>query len=388
MPERYTPKRLFMMVPNFLLATFFQKRGELLDVDWPKIAEENVEYIFDAWQRSAAEGRRDAERTFRLIWELANPKGLKTIVEEGHYWKVDLKTWPDELKKPHAKVLWVYLNHEHIFRSASRLNRADRLNGRYWRHRTDLPAKKPDTSHSTRDLVAADLSAYFWKNQGRGEHCKIDVYLRNGTIHYFFCYPANYVDAPLLYTETGDTEQPSQKPAFEVIFAYHEDAGELEVFVEGDKTVLRDLQEIFYRLVLNEKLPEAGRRPGYNLTPLLNRNLEFPTNQEDKISGVRVRLLRLSVARPGFGRITLESDERKKRGDVYDLVDSYLNQGRLASAAVFVSQVEIEVTFETKDGEKPVRFRLTHPDGCTLGDEPEHLTVKAYLGSWGLIAEG
>jgi hypothetical protein len=379
---------LFMMVPNSLLEAFFQKHGELLDVDWPKLAEEDVDYIFDAWQRSTAERRSDAERTLRLIWELSSPKGLKTIVEEGQYWKVDLRTWPDELKKPHAKVLWVYLNHEHIFRSASRLNRADRLNGRYWRNRTDLPAKKPDTSHSTRDVVATDLSAYFWKNQGRGEHCKIDVYLRKGTIHYFFCYPANYVDAPLLYTETGDIEQPSQKPAFEVIFAYHEDTGELEVFVEGDRAVLQDLQEIFCRLVLKEKLPEAIPRRGYNLAPLLNRNLEFPTNPEDKITSVRVRLLRLSVVRPGFGRITLESDERKKRGNVYDLVDAYLNQQRLASAAVFVSQVEIEVTFQTKDGEKPVRFRLTFPDGCTLGDDPEDLTIKGYLGPWGFVSEG
>jgi hypothetical protein len=60
----------------------------------------------------------------------------------------------------------------------------------------------------------------------------------------------------------------------------------------------------------------------------------------------------------------------------------------LAGAEVFVSQVEIEVIFKMKDNEKPVRFRLTYPDSCNLGDDPEHLIVKGYLQPWGLITEG
>ncbi len=388
MPEHYSQKRLFMKVPNRLLQTFFERRGELLSIPWDSLGETDADPIFEAWQVLPAAQRDEADRTFRLIWELATPTGLRTIVEEGQYWQVDLRTWLGELKKPHAKVLWVYLNHENIFRSASRLNRADRLNHHYWRTRPGLPAKKPETSHPTRDLLAAEISTYFWDRQGRGEHCKVHVYLRRATIHYFFCYPANYIDAPLLYTETGELEQPSQKPAFEVIFAYHEDTGELQVFVEGDKEVLHDLQEIFCRLVLNEKLPEASPRQAYNLTPLLSRAFEFPTNPEDRITGIRVRLLRLSVARPGFGRITLEADERRKRGDVYDLVEKFLNQERLARSFVFVSQIEIEVTFQMEDGEKPVRFRITYPDICSLGDDPEHLIIRGYLGPWGLLNEG
>jgi hypothetical protein len=388
MPEQYSPKRLFMMVPNSLLEEFFQKRGELLDVPWNKLAEKDADSIFDAWQECTPERRSDSERIFRLIWELANPKGLQTIVEEGHFWEVDLRTWPDTLRKPHAKVLWICLNHERIFQSASRLNRADRLNHHYWRRRADLPAKEPDATHPTRTALANEISAYFWKRQGRGEYCKVYVYLRNGKIHYFFCYPANYVDAPLLYKDGGEIEQPLQKPAFEIIFAYHQDTGELEMFVQGDKNLRHDLEEIFCRLVLKEVLPETGPRQKYNLAPLLKRDFEFPTKPEDNIKGTRVRLLRLSVAKPGFGRITLEADERRKHGSVYDLVEKYLNQDRLADSEVFVSQVEIEVIFRMKDSEKPVRFRLTYPDGCNLGDDPEHLITKGYLQPWGLITEG
>src|SRR5262245_24523250 len=124
MPEQYSPKRFFLMVPNALLQGFFQNRGELLDVEWKNLDEKDSDSIFDAWQRCTREQRSDGERVLRLIWELANPKGLQTIVEEGAFWNIDLKTWADGPKKPHAKVLWVYLNHERVFQSASRLNRA------------------------------------------------------------------------------------------------------------------------------------------------------------------------------------------------------------------------------------------------------------------------
>ena len=50
---------------------------------------------------------------------------------------------------------------------------------------------------------------------------------------------------------------------------------EVKPFVQGDKDLRHDLEEIFCRLVLKEKLPDPSPRQPYNLAPLRNRSFEF-----------------------------------------------------------------------------------------------------------------
>lgn len=346
-----------------------------------------VDPIYDAWHALPAASRADAERWFRAVWALASKDGLKTVIDEGHFHQLSLKGPLDQLDGIHEKIFWVYLNHELVFVSAGLLNQADHLNTRYWRLRNDLPAKKPDISDPTRELLGQEISKYFEDHQGRGGYCTVEVYERRKTIQYFFVYPSDYADTALVYDDDGAMERQLQKAAFQVIFAYNEVTGALDVFVQGDKHLRHDLEEIFCRLILKEKLPARGPRQPYNLAPLRSSTFEFPTNPEDNITETRVKALRLSVASPGLGRITLEGDERKKRGSVYNLMQKYLNQDRLASGAVSVTQALLEVTFRTDDGEKKIRFRITHPDSCTLRDDPEHLIIKEYLQRWGIATE-
>lgn len=98
--------------------------------------------------------------------------------------------------------------------------------------------------------------------------------------------------------------------------------------------------------------------------------------------------MRLSIVGPGFGRIIFESDSWRKRGNIHDLIERYLNQEEAAKVTMSVTQVEMQVTFATVDGLNPVTFRISHPDRCSLKDEPEHLTIKEYLRRWGIAPEG
>jgi len=158
-----------------------------------------------------------------------------------------------------------------------------------------------------------------------------------------------------------------QKAAFQVIFAYSEVTGTLDVYVQGDKKVRHDLEEIFCRLILQENLPEPGPRKPYNLVPLRSREFDFPTNPEDNIIATRVKVLRLSVASPGSGRMTFEGDERRRRGNVYDLMEDFLNHERLTSAVVYVTQVVLEVTVRTEEGERQCDLELLIPIAATSG---------------------
>jgi hypothetical protein len=292
-----------------------------------------------------------------------------------------------QLKGLHEKAFWVHLNQEKIFTSAGRLNRADHLNGRYWKRRL-LPAKKPDISHPTRELLADAISKYYREQQGRGEHCTVEVYLRREKIHYFFAFPADYADTVIIYTDAGSLKRQLQKAAFEVIFAYNEGSGTLDLFVQGDKKIRREMEAIFCRLILKEELPaEEPDASPFELNGLGSRDFDFPTDPEDGVQEVRVKALRLSIVGPGFGRITFESDARTKHGDIYELMDKALNHQRLSSETVNVTQATIQVTFATLGRPKTITFQISYPDSCNLKDKPEHLKIKDYLKRWGIARE-
>jgi len=387
MPTQYSPKQFLRQVPNALLRTFFERRGELADVNWDELEEMDADPIFEAWQALPEGSRNDVERWFRSIADLASTEGLQTLIEEGQFHEVDLMAALGSLKGLHEKAFWVYLNYEKVFTSAGRLNRADHLNGRYWKRRL-LPAKKPDISHPTRELLADAISRFYREQQGRGEHCTVEVYLRREKIHYFFAYPADYADTVIVYNERGSFQRQLQKGAFEVIFAYNEGSGALDLFVQGDKKVRREMETLFSRLILKEELrAEDPTANPFELNGLRSPDFDFPTDPADGIQDVRVKSLRLSLVGPGFGRITFESDARTKRGDIHELMDKALNHQRLAAETLNVTQVTMQVTFARDGRPKTITFQISYPDGCNLKDRPEHLKIKEYLKRWGIARE-
>jgi hypothetical protein len=232
------------------------------------------------------------------------------------------------------------------------------------------------------------ISGFYREHQGRGEHCKVEVYLRREKIHYLFAYPADYADTVIIYTDAGSLERQLQKAAFEVIFAYNEVTGLLDLFVQGDKKIRREMEEIFARLILKEDLPagEPDTNP-FELNGLRSREFDFPTDPEDEVREVRVKSLRLSLVGPGFGRITLESDARTRRGDIYDLMDKALSHNRLSVETVNVTLAKMQVTFGASGRPKPITFQISYPDSCNLKDKPEHLKIKDYLKRWGIARE-
>jgi hypothetical protein len=388
MAGHYSPKQFIRQVPNAQLRTFFERRGELTDFGWDELKEMDADPVFEAWQALPEASRNDVERWFRAIADLATAEGVQTLIEEGQFHQVDLTVPFGDLKGQHEKAFWVYLNHEKVFVSAGRLNRADHLNGRYWRRR-NLPAIKPDITHPTRDLMAAAISKFYRDNQGRGEHCRVEVFLRRENLHYFFAYPADYANTVVIYDDEGSLAWQLQKAAFEVIFAYNEASGSLDVFVQGDKTIRRALEEIFANLVLKIELPaeDPAAKP-FELNGLRSREFDFPTDPEDNIKSVRVKSLRLSVVGPGFGRITLESEARTKRGDVYDLMERALDHKRLSTEMVVVTKVTLQVAFGAAGRDRVVTFEIASPDSCNLKDKPDHLKIKEYLKRWGIARDG
>lgn len=387
MGKEYAPRMFLRDVPNELLKEYFTKRGELAGINWDDLEETAMEPVYNAWQALPEQAQEEIERDFREIYDLASPEGTRAIVEEGRFHGTDLI---DDIELHEGflnKAFWVFLNHRRIFAVAYLLDRADRLNRRYWRKRKDIPRKEPDVSEQARQELGKVISAYYRENQGRGRHCHVDAYLRNGRYHYFFAYPQDYTDTFVGYTEAGEFDRRPQSPAFEVIFVYDPTDGALDLFAQGGKEIVRDLQQLFGRTILHEELGEEDTHTTpYELNGLKNADVAFPTDPTDRITEVRVRGIRFSVVGSPRRRITFEVDPKGSKDELYQLIDKALHKRELPLAMVNVSSATIQVRFDNTSGRgrstKTVSFTISYPNSCSLRDKPEHMTIKAYLKRW------
>jgi len=372
-----------------LLKEFFIGPRTLKDVEWTELKETEVEPVYEAWQALPEAVREQIEFQFRRVFGMATADGTRAIIEEGRFHELDLTEDLASLDGYVNKALWTLLRHSQVFDVAQLLNRADHLNGRYWRKRKGIPKKDPRVSPDALQELSDAIAAYYRENQGRGRNCRAETYLRAGRYHYFFVYPQDYTDTFIGFTDAGDFERRPQNPAFEVIFVYDAIDGTLDLYVRGDKSIVHDLQELFGRVILQEELGQENRNSvPYSLNALKDRNFSFPTDPSDRVKEVKVNALRLSLVGSPRKRITFETNPKDSNGAIYDLIESSLHETRLPLAIVDVTSALIQMVFDTTSAHgrntKSLSFRISYPDSCNLKDSPEELVAKKYLKEWKL----
>ena len=390
MAHDYAPKLFLRQVKNALLKEYFTARGELAGFDWDSLKEADADPVYLAWHALPEDKQEEIEQDFRDIYDLASAEGTRTLVEEGRFHGLDLGAELDEVDGLINKAFHVRLKHKDIFDVAHILDRADHLNGRYWRKRKDMPKKQPNVSAATLKELGDAIGAYYRENQGRGKWCKVEHYVRANRYHYFFAYPKDYTDTFIGYDDQGRFERRRQNPAFEVVFIYDPADGTLDLYTQGDKDLKQDLQKLFARSILQEELAEEDRNSvPYELNGLKNRSFAFPTDPADGVMEVRVRELRLSIVGNERKRITFEVSPKGVPADIHDLMQQALHEHRLPLSMVNVTSAVIQMRLNNGNGrrDKTVSFRISMPDTCNLKDKPEHLVAKKYLKLWGLERE-
>lgn len=387
MANDYAPKQFLRQAENGLLEQYFAQRNEQVDVPWDELTETDVDTVYEAWRQLPEAALIGIEDDFRDISQLASGDGVRTLIEEGHFHKIDLAPDLDARDGFVNKAFWVFLNHRRVFDVARILDHSDHLNRRYRRKRKDIPKKAPDLSPDAIAELAHSLSVYYREKQGRGRHCHVDKYLRADRHHYFFAYPQDYADTFVGYDDKGAFERKRQNPAFEVIFVYDPVDGVLDLYAQGGKDIKQDLQELFARTILHEDLGQEDRASQpYDLNGLKKRGVAFPTDPADRILEVRVKALRLSVIGNGGRHVSFEVPPKGPTEEIHDFIEQALDGQHLPMAMVNVKSAAIQVRFDTSGGPgrqtRTVSFRVSHPDSCNLKDSPEELLVKRYLKRW------
>ncbi|MGQ9589913.1 MAG: hypothetical protein ACUVYA_06425 [Planctomycetota bacterium] len=387
MANDYAPRQFLRQVQNALLREYFTHRKVLCDVEWSKLKETEVEPIYERWRGLPEAVRKWIESDFRSIHAMDSPEGTRALIEEGRVHQLDLTRDLDGLDGYLDKAFWVFIHHNEVFKVAARLNRADHLNDRYWRKRKNIPKKKPDVSPEALEELATGISAYYWENQGRGAPCRAEAYLRAGRYYYVFVYPKDYSDTFIGYDDNGQFERRPHNPAFEVIYVYDPEGGALDLYVQGDKKIVRDLQELFGRAILHEELGEETRNSvPYDLNGLKRRDFPFPTDPADGVKEVKVTALKLSLVGKPKKRITFEDDPKEPKNSIHDLIQTALDERRLPMSMLNVRSAVIKMVFENTNGSgrprKTLTFRVSYPNSCNLKDSPEELVAKKYLQEW------
>jgi hypothetical protein len=389
MSRQYSPKTFLRQVPNQLLKDYFDRQNLLSDVLWYLQNETEVEIIYGAWQALPEADRQAVEKDFQDIHDMACEEGIKALIEEGQFHGVDLSRQLDRLEGFHYKAMWAYLHHEQIFCVASLFNYVESLHGRYWVRRTDMPCKEPANSADNLQILEDTLSAYYRRTQGRGHCCTVENYLRGGRQHYYFVYLDDYTGIYIGHSADGRLIRRTQKQAFEIVFVYDREEGNLELHARGDKQLRTDLQQIFAMVILGEPLgPEQPAGLAYELNGLKDRGFRFPTDPEDGIEEVRIRKLRLSIIGNYSRRIILEADPKGPAEDIHDLMDECLAR-ELPSAHVFhVTQATIEFRFAPRGNERPRKLvvDVSFPNCSNLksGRDELRLLAEKYLKRWGI----
>lgn len=369
MARDYSPTHFYLRIPNYLLERYFQERHNVLQhIEFKKLKEnkEAAELIFNAVLDLPDDKQAQIEAECQDIEGMAFNGGITAIIEEATNYPHFDTTFPDAINQfdgDHAKAMWTYLEYPRYWLAATSLLHAQSIADSFWKRRNDFPHLEPRIKHDDIDNLNTKLSCYFRNKEGRGRHCKIDVFRRHNK-EYFFAYLSNFGQSDAEW-EGNTLELRARLPVFEIIFVFSQSEGTLDMYAPGNTKYVPDLQKVFADTILGLQGVDDffGGKGAYNLGLLDNRDFVFTLPENANIEAIVISRLRLSLLGYEKRRITIEAETRKNPKAIYDALDS------LKLPPYYITQADITVTFAMPlpgTRTKIRKFRISYPDSCNL----------------------
>jgi hypothetical protein len=387
MARDYSPTTFFQRVPKPLLGRYFhQNQGELLEITFNELEEtrESAEMIFEAFSAIPEPKQTEIEAEFQDIDSMAFQGGVKALIEEATDHPHFNETFPEAINQfdsAHGKVMWTFLEHRDCWEGATSILFAENIADASWKKRNDLPHITPLVESEDTQRLADTLSQYFKSKEGRGRHCKVDVFRRHEK-EYYFAYLSDFGQSELEW-EGLNFNPRARTPAFEIIFVYTQSEGSLDIYAPRNTKYVTDLQQHFTDRIL--ELDELGEFAGddliYDLNALADRDFVFQYPVDSGIESVAIRLLRLSLLGRSKRVVTLEADLKNNTKAVYDLMD------KLKPPPFNVTQAEIIVTFLTPlhgTRTRNRKFKISYPNWCNLRHHGRDQIIREMLTSAGI----
>jgi hypothetical protein len=368
MARDFSPITFFQRTPNALLGRYFQeKHGVLAEIAFDELEEngQTAEAIFQAFSTLPEPQQAQIEAECQNIESMAHQAGVTALIDEATDFHKNAG-FPEAINQQdsfHGKVMWTFLEHPNYWAGATSNLYAENIPDASWNRRNDLPHLPPHVEPEDTDRLADALSHYFRKKEGRGRHCRVDVY-RKGNKENFFAHLSDFGQADPEW-EGNNLNPRARLPSFEIIFVYTQSEGSLDIHAPGNTKYLEDLQHVFAESIL--KLGELDEytkdNQVYRLDRLGNREFEFKKPENSGIQSAVIKRLRLSLIGGGKRKVSVEADPKNNPKAVYDLID------KLNPPPFHVTQAEIKVTFLAPlpgTRSKTRTFRISYPAWCNL----------------------
>jgi hypothetical protein len=384
MARNYTTRDFFRQMPNRLLARYFEAHGVLAELDFAAMKETQIDELFAAWLELPEGQRNPMDAELREIHALSSEKGWCAIRDEADW---QFRQEPDaftafvesmgDLDGHFERAMVTFLKYPQFWKGATLFCHADNLP--YWRKRKGFPHQPASVHEDGRRALAAGISSYFHRTEGRGKNCLVEAF-RRGELDYFFAYPEDYSQRSLEWVE-GDFAPRQHNPAFEVIYVYSRKEGTLDLNCRGASKAVEPLQAMFAAeiLKLSELPPDPTDERVYDLNPLRERSFQFVYDPASGIQSVAVKKLRLSSKVVKGDRITLEADAAANREAIYDLLDEVGKSVRLRTYNVTLVELAALVAIKPDEKPKSVTVRITHPNSCSLKYDDVDLRLREML---------
>ena len=365
----YTLTNFVRQASNTLLADYLEHQDVDLGIDVRSLKARETEPITAAINELPDDTRSALDQDFRSVTTLADKAGLLHIIDEARYRGIEIEAGLQDQNSFVNKSLWVFLAHRAVHDVASQFA-VPYTQGRYWKRRLQVTSA-PGIELETRKIaLEAALKTYFVKEEGRGRACKIE-YLERRPIHSFFAYPEDFSAAPLAWN-SNELKPHRFRPAFEVIFVYHEIEGTLDIYFEGRKKTVERLWQFFAETVLGvADLPKAAES-AYAIDQLKSPEVEFVRPPGSEIADIRIKGLKFLVLGHRTTTLALETDVSSDPNAIHSVVRRTFAVGapepnRFSLSQTKVIGARIQATIDRRDGKKPRRRTFDISEGsCNL----------------------
>ncbi|OFV80882.1 MAG: hypothetical protein A2W26_13805 [Acidobacteria bacterium RBG_16_64_8] len=371
------------------MRAYFEARKLLADLPCLKKDEPDVEALCQALVTLSAAQRTDVDQDLQDIYELADEEGMRLLYEEARFRGEDLTGILTELEGPYDAAMWALLHREELFADILRFRGADTLNSRYWRRRRGIPEAHPDTSRAALSLLSTSITSYLLQKEGRGHHCHVE-WVRRSTGFLFIAYPEDYGQTMLEYDEDKLVRR-KYRPATDLLFFFSSDRSTLEVFCQGTKDRVRDLQEIFARSILGIELgPDAGAEKAYRLNLLKEESFSFVFDPTSGLEGIEVKWVTLRD-RDGGRQMILQVGGPAGRGLIFAAQKYFATRPddettRYPLDLMDVYRAKLQAVFRPLGKRRWGRSRTftLSPNGCLLDHEGPDGVIREALVASGL----
>jgi len=371
------------MIPNELLRQFLEQFPyPCYSLDWERLGERQWQAIVDTLKLWPENARLAVEAILLNVFELACDTGIRAIREAANRLESrGILKYLDRGVQPYRVAMWTWLESSDVFDQALLSHQIEAL--RWWRRRDDLPAVEPETDPEALELLGSSVSEFLVRTESRGERCTVEHFRRDDGTDYFTCYPDDYVRTVLLHDDDGTLSSRTIRQTFEIVFAYHREAGTLELCAEVPTQLKPRLEELFGWHILGESIGPRQMRNVFHLDSLKERQFNLETDPEDEVH-VALRNLRLDL--PDHSRRIVLESRRGPAHDVLQMVDECLNEENVALDDVSISLATFRFQFGRGSGRRAgtMTFDVAHPNTCNLHSQrPERVRLaRKYLRRW------